>query len=108
MRLEAKLIRTHSTTHHLCFNLYGANGYWKYDHMVLQMEDCIDVVKVLWPNFDFLFLFDHSCGHDRCRPNGLNNKSLNKGFGGAQKKIELQRLQQMMRTTLEDMQRNLP
>jgi hypothetical protein len=30
---------------------YEANnqGYWKYDHMVLQMEDCIDVVKNLWP-----------------------------------------------------------
>jgi hypothetical protein len=68
---------------------YGANnqGYWKDDHVVLQMEDCIDVVKVLWPNFDFLFLFDHSGGHDRRRPDGLNTKSLNKGFSGAQAKM---------------------
>jgi hypothetical protein len=67
----------------------GANnqGYWKYDHMVLQMEDCIDVVKVLWPDFDFLFFFDHSCGHDKRRPDGLNTKSLNKGFGGAKTKM---------------------
>ncbi len=45
---------------------YGANnqGYWKYDHMILQMEDCINVVKNLWPQFDYVFLFDHSCGHD--------------------------------------------
>ncbi len=30
---------------------YGANleGYWSYDHMVLQMEDCIDVLKLLYP-----------------------------------------------------------
>jgi hypothetical protein len=65
---------------------YGANnqGYWKYDHMVLQMEDCIDVVKNLWPQSDYVFLFEHSCGHDRRRPDGLATKSLNKGFGGAQ------------------------
>jgi hypothetical protein len=36
---------------------YGANnqGYLKYDHMVLQMEDCIDVMKNLWPKFDYVF-----------------------------------------------------
>jgi hypothetical protein len=54
---------------------YGANnqGYWKYDQhdMVLQMEAYIDAVKNLWPQFDFVFLFDHSCGHDRRRPDGL-------------------------------------
>jgi hypothetical protein len=68
---------------------YGANNqvYWKYDHMVLQTKDCIDVVKVLGPNSDLLFLFDHLCGHDRHRPDGLNTKSLNKGFGGAQTKM---------------------
>ena len=46
---------------------YGANnqGYWDYDHMIIQFEDCINVVKTLYPEFDFMFLFDHSCGHDR-------------------------------------------
>ena len=46
---------------------YGANneGYWSYEHMVLQMEDCIDVMHALYPDYDVLFLFDHSCGHDR-------------------------------------------
>ena len=65
---------------------YGANkqGYWKYDHMVLQFEDCVDVVKTLWPEYDYVFLFDHSCGHDRKRPDGLTTKGLNKGFGGSQ------------------------
>jgi hypothetical protein len=68
---------------------YGANnqGYWRYDHMILQFEDCIDVVKTLWPEFDFVFLFDHSCGHDRQRPDGLTITGLNKGFGGAQPKM---------------------
>jgi hypothetical protein len=28
---------------------YGANseGYWCYEHMVLQLEDCMDCLKVL-------------------------------------------------------------
>jgi hypothetical protein len=44
---------------------YGANnqGYWDYDHMIIQFEDCIDVVKTLHPKFDFIFLFNHGCGH---------------------------------------------
>ena len=68
---------------------YGANnqGYWRYDHMILQFEDCIDVLKTLWPEFDYVFLFDHSCGHDRQRPDGLTITGLNKGFGGAQPKM---------------------
>jgi hypothetical protein len=49
--------------------------------MVLQMEDCIDVVKHLWLQFDYVFLFYR---HDRRRSDGLTTKSLNKGFGGAQ------------------------
>jgi hypothetical protein len=51
---------------------YGANnqGYWDYDHMIIPFEDCIDVVKTLHPEFDFVFLFDHSCGHDIQRPDG--------------------------------------
>ena len=31
-----------------------------------------------------LFLFDHSCGHDRKRDDGLNYNDMNKGFGGKQ------------------------
>jgi hypothetical protein len=32
-------------------------------------------------------MFDHSCGHDRKRPDGLSANNLNKGFGGAQNKM---------------------
>jgi hypothetical protein len=39
--------------------------YWTYNHMVLQLEDCVDVVAVFYGNYDYVFLFDHSCGHDR-------------------------------------------
>jgi hypothetical protein len=46
---------------------YGQNsdGYWSHEHMVLQMEDSTDVMKVLYPEVDVLLLFDDSCGHDR-------------------------------------------
>mmetsp|Transcript_4361 Transcript_4361/g.5020 ORF Transcript_4361/g.5020 Transcript_4361/m.5020 type:complete len:101 (+) Transcript_4361:1324-1626(+) len=37
---------------------YGSNkeGYWTYDNMVLQLEDCIDCIKCLYPDYDFMFL----------------------------------------------------
>ena len=40
---------------------YGENkeGYWDYNHMVLQFEDVLDCLKVMHPNFHFVFLFDH-------------------------------------------------
>jgi hypothetical protein len=68
---------------------YGANseeGYWTYQHMVLQLEDCVDVLNVLFPQYDFLFLFDHSCGHDRQREDGLSVAKMSKYYGGAQRR----------------------
>ena len=68
---------------------YGSNseGYWNYDRMVLQMEDCTDCLRTLHPSFDIVFLFDHSCGHDRQREDGLNVRKMNKGFGKNQPKM---------------------
>jgi hypothetical protein len=68
---------------------YGANaeGYWVYEHMVLQVEDCVDCLKVLYPEHDFLFLLDHSCGHDRQRQDGLNVENMNKSYGGNKPKL---------------------
>ena len=68
---------------------YGANkeGYWNYELMVLQLEDCTDCTSVLYPNFDFIFLFDHSCGHDKQREDGLNAENMAKGYGGKQSKL---------------------
>jgi TfoX/Sxy family transcriptional regulator of competence genes len=65
---------------------YGASaeGYWTYDSMVLQLEDCADVVTTLYPQYQFLFLFDHSCGHDRAREDALNVNNMNTGYGGKQ------------------------
>jgi hypothetical protein len=52
--------------------------------MVLQLEDCLDVLQVLFPTFDFVFLFDHSNGHDRMQPRGLNISKISKNYGGKQ------------------------
>jgi len=65
---------------------YGANyeGYWCYEHMVLQLEDCVDCLKVISSPFEFLFMFDHSCGHDHQREDGLNVENMSINFGGKQ------------------------
>ncbi|KAI2509601.1 hypothetical protein MHU86_4862 [Fragilaria crotonensis] len=35
-------------------------GYWNSYHMSLQLEDVVDCLRILYPSFDFVFLFDHS------------------------------------------------
>ncbi|KAI2499926.1 hypothetical protein MHU86_14547 [Fragilaria crotonensis] len=59
-------------------------GYWTYNHMSIQFEDCVDCIKVLYPQFDFVFLFDHSQGHAKKLMGGLDAYSMNRGYGGAQ------------------------
>jgi hypothetical protein len=68
---------------------YGANGkgYWVYEHMVLQLEDCTDAHTVSYLEYDFLFLLDHSRGNDRQREDDLNIEQMNKAFGGNQPKM---------------------
>jgi hypothetical protein len=65
---------------------YGANneGYWSYDHMVLQLEDCVECIKVIASQFDVMFLFDHSCGPDKQREDGLYIERISKNFRGKQ------------------------
>ena len=64
---------------------YGASfeGYWSYEHMVIQLEDIVDILTVLHPHYQFVFLFDHSCGHDRQQEDGLNANRVIKGYGGS-------------------------
>mmetsp|Transcript_9241 Transcript_9241/g.13411 ORF Transcript_9241/g.13411 Transcript_9241/m.13411 type:complete len:83 (-) Transcript_9241:600-848(-) len=38
---------------------HRSDGYWNYNHMVLQLEDCVDVLNHLHgSDYDYLFLFD--------------------------------------------------
>jgi hypothetical protein len=48
----------------------------------MQLEDCVDVLQHIYPQYDYLFLFDHSSGHDKQREDGLNDKKKTKSFGG--------------------------
>ena len=68
----------------LHFFEYGENreGYWNYSNMVIQFEDAVDVLQVMHPTFDFVFLFDHSSGHAKQQPDGLNHHWMNRTFGG--------------------------
>ena len=63
---------------------FGASneGYWTNNHVKLQFEDFIDCMQVLFPNHDFLCLFDQSSGHTFKRENGLDPTNMNLGFGG--------------------------
>ena len=65
----------------------GANneGYWNSFHMsFLHFEDVVDCLIVLCPEFDFIFLFDHSQGHARKRNGALNALHMSKNYGGTQ------------------------
>ena len=73
----------------------GRDGYWGYNQMVIQMEDCIDCLVVLFPHptmpnrtkFIPVFEYDHSSGHSSVRPDGLNVHSMSAGYGGVQPKM---------------------
>ena len=66
--------------------LIGAtkDGYWNSFRMALQFEDVVDCLKVLYPQFDIVFLFDHSQGHARKKEGALDAKPMSRNFGGAQ------------------------
>ena len=68
-------------------NLYiGAinEGYWNSFHISLQFEDAVDCLQVRYPDYDFVFLFDHSQGHGRKRDGALNAMHMSRTYGGAQ------------------------
>jgi hypothetical protein len=64
----------------------GANneGCWGYNNMVLQLEDCLDCLKAVYPHLKFVFLFDHSSGHSKKRQGGLDASHMTFWFGGSQ------------------------
>eukprot|EP00957_Ditylum_brightwellii_P011742 886481-Ditylum_brightwellii.AAC.1 len=67
-------------------NADGKEGYWSYDHMILQVEDTLDVLVVAsGDKYEYVFPFDHSCGHNQMRSDTLNAHSMNIGYGGVGK-----------------------
>ncbi|KAG7357902.1 hypothetical protein IV203_014515 [Nitzschia inconspicua] len=69
--------------------LIGINneGYWNSNHMAVQFEDVVDCLKVLYPSHEFVFLFDHSQGHNRKRKGALDVNNMNVSFGGKQERL---------------------
>lgn len=67
---------------------YGAanEGYWNSHHMICQVEDVADVLKLVFHSdqWDIELIVDHSQGHDRLRPDGLTVTKMNLLFGGLQ------------------------
>ena len=68
---------------------YGASHdvYWLYKHIVLKIENCVDMLKHTHPQFDIFFLLDHFNRHNRMRPDNLNiNKIITQVFHRHQNK----------------------
>ena len=55
--------------------------------MVLQLEDCIDCLKVLFPNYNQQFLLDHLSSHAKKRLGGLDAIAMNIDYDGCQPKM---------------------
>ena len=58
------------------------DGYWTSSHAKLQLEDCVDCLTILFPEYDFLFLYDQSSGHTKMRDDGLLVNNMNISYGG--------------------------
>ncbi len=52
-----------------------------------MFEDCIDAIQALYPEFDTVWHFDHSCGHDRGRGDGLSVGNMRVNWGGKQSRV---------------------
>ena len=66
----------------------GKDECWSDEQIVIQTKDCLDVLKAIYPQYDYkTLLFDHSCQHDRQREDGLKKIKFGKGWSGANPKI---------------------
>ena len=85
LKLTDKPILTEESPFITYLYIWGNNeGYWNSYQMSLQLEDVVDCIQVLYPDFDIVFLFDHSQGHARKQNGALNSLHMSKTFGGAQ------------------------
>ena len=48
------------------------------------MENFKDILSHIYPNYDFIFLFDHSNGHNCLQPNGPSVNCMSIRHGGKQ------------------------
>jgi hypothetical protein len=58
-------------------------GYWNSSHAKLQLEDVVDALSTIFPQFDLVFLFDQSSGHTKMRIDSLHIRNMNVSHGGS-------------------------
>ena len=51
--------------------------------VIIQLEDVINCLFILFPNFDYLFLYDQLSGHTKVREDGLVVDNINVTYEGA-------------------------
>ena len=68
----------------LCYFKSGVNreGYWNSLPDKLQLEDVHDCLTVLYPAFDFMFLYGQLAGYTKTRADSLIPSNVNVIFGG--------------------------
>ena len=57
------------------------NGYWNSLHVKLQLDDVVDFLVIIFPTFDYMFLFDQRSGHTKLREDGLVTRHMNVSYG---------------------------
>mmetsp|Transcript_46844 Transcript_46844/g.56680 ORF Transcript_46844/g.56680 Transcript_46844/m.56680 type:complete len:227 (+) Transcript_46844:16-696(+) len=93
----------------------GKDGYWTYNHMVVQIEDVIDTMVCLYPDpndptrcmFNICFELDHSSGHAKDQENGLSTvpSIISISHGGSQRKMRPTKLTEGCFGTVQHPQR---
>ena len=64
-------------------NREGKEDYCTYEHMVIQLENCMDVLHITnGYRYSYIFLFYHFCGHDRMSEDSININRTNIEYGG--------------------------
>ena len=68
---------------------YGTSAevYFNYYQMIIQPEDCTIILKDTHPDIYFIFIFDHTWGHDRVIEDRLDLMKMNSGHGGSQREM---------------------
>jgi hypothetical protein len=58
-------------------------GYLNSSHAKLQLEDVVDALSTIFPQFDLVFLFNQSSGHTKMRIDSLHIRNMNVSQGGS-------------------------
>jgi hypothetical protein len=68
---------------------YGRNreGYWCARHMLRHIDEFLDVLEHVFPDFQNLLVFDNSSGHGAFAEDALLSQRASKGWGGRQPKM---------------------